>query len=68
MAATFCDSLSHYIFIIYICSLVAGQDNYIYTRHSVSHPFTENGFDIPHWAIGGSTVVTDKVNKQSLQK
>ncbi|EDQ84557.1 uncharacterized protein MONBRDRAFT_34633 [Monosiga brevicollis MX1] len=32
---------------------------YVYQHHTVAHPYMNSGMDIPHWRIGGSTLVTD---------
>eukprot|EP00041_Stephanoeca_diplocostata_P009070 m.137986 g.137986 ORF g.137986 m.137986 type:complete len:330 (-) comp17591_c0_seq1:133-1122(-) len=36
-------------------------ENYVYSQHSFSHPYTEDGFRIPHWDYQGDTAVMDKV-------
>lgn len=36
-------------------------ENYVYSQHSFSYPYTEDGFRIPHWDYQGDTALMDKV-------
>jgi len=48
-----------------VVAVASGEDHdvfgdAVYTSHSLAHPYSTNGMDVPHWDYFGDTVISDR--------